>query len=352
VEITKKLLIRADANVTMGTGHVMRMLALAQAWQENGGEAVFLCAEITAALKTRLHDERFRLQEIIATPGSQEDLTATCDLIAGSVGQCIVALDGYQFDADYQLAVKNAGCRLLVMDDYGHCSYYHADWVLNQNISAREDLYACRSAQTHLLLGPRYALLRNEFSKYRGWKRDIPEVAHKVLVTLGGADSDNVSSRILESIAPLELEVKIVVGGSNPNLRTLQETVERCRNQPAQLELVINPGDMPGLMAWAEVAIAAGGSTAWELAFMRLPSLFVILAENQVEIAKQLEVSGLGICLGDGVGLPNEALMKAVSRIVGDHHFRQRLSDQGRQTVDGLGAARVASNTKNLQSFV
>ncbi|MFM8983469.1 MAG: UDP-2,4-diacetamido-2,4,6-trideoxy-beta-L-altropyranose hydrolase, partial [Spartobacteria bacterium] len=256
-----------------------------------------------------MKEEGFLLEKIQASPGSREDLEATCAAIARYGADSIpVALDGYQFDADFQLGLKNAGCRLLVMDDYGHAAFYHADWVLNQNISAREELYASRAPHTRLLLGTKFALLRREFLKYRGWQRQIPETARKVLVTLGGADPDNVTGKVIEALAPLDLEVKVVVGGSNPHLPKLQQVVESLKTLPAKIELVVNPTDMPGLMAWADLAIAAGGSTAWELAFMGLPSLFVILADNQVAIATELESAGFGVCLGKGIDLKESSL--------------------------------------------
>jgi UDP-2,4-diacetamido-2,4,6-trideoxy-beta-L-altropyranose hydrolase len=148
------LLIRADASVSIGTGHIMRMIALAQAWRDEGGEAVFICAEITPALEAWLKEDGFLLEKIQASPGSREDLEETSAAIARyGLDSIPVALDGYQFDADFQLGLKKAGCRLLVMDDYGHAAFYHAEWVLNQNISAREELYANRAPHTRLLLG-------------------------------------------------------------------------------------------------------------------------------------------------------------------------------------------------------
>lgn len=344
------LLIRSDASVSMGTGHIMRMIALAQAWQDGGGEAVFLCAEITPALEVRLKEEGFLLEKIQASPGSREDLDATCAVIARYGADSIpVALDGYQFDADFQLGLKKAGCRLLVMDDYGHAAFYHADWVLNQNISAREELYASRAPHTRLLLGTNFALLRREFLKYRGWQRQIPEIARKVLVTLGGADPDNVTGKVIQALAPLDIEVKVVVGGSNPHLPKLQKALASLETQPAKIELVLNPTDMPGLMAWADLAIAAGGSTAWELAFMGLPSLFVILAENQVAIATELESAGLGVCLGKGIDLGKDSHAETISFHASNPNFLHAVSDLGRKLVDGLGAQRMVSQIQILR---
>jgi len=337
------LLIRADASISMGTGHVMRMIALAQAWQDGGGEVVFLCAEITPALEARLKEEGFLLEKIQASPGSREDLEATCAAIARYGADSIpVALDGYQFDSDFQLGLKKAGCRLLVMDDYGHAAFYHADWVLNQNISAREELYASRAPHTRLLLGTKFALLRREFLKYRGWQRQIPEIARKVLVTLGGADPDNVTGKVIEALSPLDLEVKVVVGGSNPHLPALREAVVSRKTQPAKIELIVNPTDMPGLMAWADLAIAAGGSTAWELTFMGLPSLFMILAENQAAIATELESAGVGICIGRVADFDKDELQIALRRVLENSAERHRTSSAGRNFVDGMGCHRTA----------
>lgn len=326
----------------MGTGHVMRMIALAHAWQDCGGETVFLCAEITPALKARLKEEGFLLEKFEASPGSREDLEATCAAIAFYGADSIpVALDGYQFDADFQLGLKKAGCRLLVMDDYGHAGFYHADWVLNQNISAREEIYARRAPRTHLLLGTKFALIRREFLKYRGWQRQFPDTARKVLVTLGGSDPDNVTGKVIEALGPLDIEVKVVVGGSNPHLPELQQAVERLKTRPAKIELVQNPTDMPGLMAWADLAIAAGGSTAWELAFMGLPSLFMILAENQVGIATELESAGFGVCLGEGVDFDKGQLQIALRRFLENPAQRHKTSIAGRNLVDGMGCHRT-----------
>jgi UDP-2,4-diacetamido-2,4,6-trideoxy-beta-L-altropyranose hydrolase len=336
------LLIRADASVSIGTGHVMRMIALAQAWQGGGGEAVFLCAEITPALEVRLKEEGFLLEKIQASSGSHEDLEATCAAIARyGVDSIPVALDGYQFDAAFQLGLKKAGCRLLVMDDYGHAAFFHADWVLNQNLSAREELYASRAPHTQLFLGTKFALLRREFLKYRGWQRQIPEIARTVLVTLGGADPDNVTGKVIEALAPFDIQVKVVVGGSNPHLPDLQRAFEGLKTQPAKIELIVNPTDMPGLMAWADLAIAAGGSTAWELAFMGLPSIFVILAENQVGIATELESAGFGVCLGRGADFDKGELQIALRRVLENPAERHRTSIAGRNLVDGMGCHRT-----------
>src|SRR5208283_5019151 len=105
-----------------------------------------------------------------------------------------------------------------------------------------------------LLLGPDYALLRDEFLPWMNWERAIVTKARKILVTIGGSDPENLSLRIGECVAALgraELEVAIVVGGSNPHIRSLEQAAERSA---AATRIVNNALDMPSLMAWADVA--------------------------------------------------------------------------------------------------
>lgn len=341
----KTLLIRADASVAVGTGHVMRMIALAQSWRASGGRVVFLCSDITRALEQRIREEGFQREKISATPGSADDLeatTAAVSRIAKGNRSVVVALDGYQFSADFQLGVKKTGCRLLVVDDYGHSEAYHADVVLNQNISAREDLYAWRDEGTKLLLGPRFALLRREFVDHCGWMRVIPNKAKKLLVTLGGADADNVTMKVIDALAGSGLAVKVAVGGSNPHLPTLRQAAEAATNGATRVELVVNTSDMSGLMQWADMAVAAAGSTSWELAYSGVPSVFVILAENQAANARELEREGCGLCIGDHSGLDESHLRKAIHDLAGNRELRASFASRGREMVDGRGAARVA----------
>ncbi|MGB3996558.1 MAG: UDP-2,4-diacetamido-2,4,6-trideoxy-beta-L-altropyranose hydrolase, partial [Acetomicrobium sp.] len=145
------LLVRVDSGINMGSGHVMRCLALAQAWQDGGGDVVFVLATESLNAEARLTAEGFEVVYINAKPGSAEDARLTTKL-AHKFGASWVVVDGYHFGGDYQKIIKEAGLNLLFIDDYGHADYYPADIVLNQNIHADEDLYRNRASYTKLLL--------------------------------------------------------------------------------------------------------------------------------------------------------------------------------------------------------
>ena len=241
-----------------------------------------------------------------------------------------MVLDGYQFQGAFQTRVRGQGVRVLAVDDYGHAGCYTADLVLNQNPHAREELYHDRANQTGLLLGTRFALLRREFWKWSGWKRDVPEVARKVLVTLGGTDPDKATFKVIDALQRLGLpglDAVIVVGGGNPHLAELEKAAAMAHGL---IRLRANVADMPELMAWADVAVAAGGTTTWERALMGLPSLVVILADNQKEVAEALDEEGIGWNLGLHGALGVSVLADALRRL---------MTDRAARAVDGASGA-------------
>lgn len=334
------LLVRADASVQMGTGHVMRCLALAQAWQEAGGTVWMAIAQIPPALAERLQAEGIQLIGLDAQPGSRDDARQTAAL-AHTLGDPWVVVDGYQFDGSYQQQLKADALRLLFFDDFGHAGVYCADLVLNQNAYAHEGYYPQRSPETALLLGADYALLRREFRQWQGKARTIPPVAQKLLITLGGADPDNVTQRVIEALAEVSVygfEAVVVVGGSNPHRGSIEAAIARS---PHAIQLKQNVTTMPELMAWADVAIAAGGSTAWELAFMGLPSVTITLADNQQAVVKALHDNGLAITLGWHTEVTQTAIAQVLTPLLHDAAQRATMSNRGRSLVDGNGVTRV-----------
>lgn len=337
------ILIRTDASPKIGTGHLMRCLALAQAHQEIGGSTIFAMARKPPALVERLKLEGMEIAQLSVVPGSPEDAQTTASL-AQELGCNRVVVDGYHFGAEYQKILKNSSLILLFIDDYRSANHYYANWVLNQNIHASETLYQNRESCTQLLLGTRYTLLRREFLQWQGWQREIAPKASKILVTLGGGDPDNVTNKVIQALQQIGsemLEVIIVVGGANPHYEQLQFYCQALR---FLVRFVRNATDMPELMAWADIVITAGGSTCWELAFMGLPSLILIVAENQRAIAQRLGEMEVGMNLGWHENISTKDIASAIVQLLEKACVRTKMSQLGRELVDGKGAFRVLSN--------
>ena len=339
----QRLIIRADADSRMGTGHVMRCLALAQAWQEQGGGVLLAGLIMGDGLRERLTREQVELLDL-ASGQTIDDLYWLAGLQKQQVKEDEwdwLVLDGYHFDADYQRRLRRAGMKLLVIDDYAHLPQYDADLLLNQNAgSARLDYKV--PEETMLLLGSRYALLRREFrgAHPRETSGHAGQVG-RLLVTLGGADPDNVTLRVIEALQQAglpALQAKIIVGPANPHLALLQESV---RHSEQQAELLTGVHDMVPLMQWADVAITAGGSTCWELAYLGVPSLVITLADNQRGVAEMMAAAGAGLDCGWHHELQSHTLTNLVKELYGDQGQRLAMSRAGRSLVDGQGAGRV-----------
>ena len=338
------LLLRADASTRMGTGHIMRCLALAQAWQEGGGRAAFAVASCPPALSERLIAEGLEAFVLSSSPGSSEDACET-GLLARQLAARWIVADGYEFGTDYQRALKETDVRLLVIDDYGHADHYSADIVLNQNLGARPDLYASREPTTQLLLGGQYVMLRREFWRWRGWRREVAEVARRVLVTFGGSDPDNVTLKAAQALARVAasgLEVKIAIGASNPHYEKLQGHFG-----DGEFELARNVKDITELMKWADAAITAGGATCLELAFMGVPSVVMILADNQRAIAEPLGVEGIAVNLGWHAGVSEDDITQAAETLLASAEHRAEVARRAQALVDGNGGFRVCQHVRS-----
>lgn len=339
---TEPLLFRVDADPRQGNGHLMRCLALAQAWKAKGGAVIFLTAIRIPALRHRLKQEGMHVLSLQSKPGSQEDAQETSAQALRLTASWVV-VDGYHFGSRFQTWIKQSGLHLLFVDDLGQSGPYSADVVLNQNAFASVDMYKSRGASTRLLLGLRYCLLRREFLQCRKLKRRTPRIARKILVTMGGTDFQNVTKDVLHALSltvPGILEVVAVIGPGNPHGKDLQLLIKKF---PFPVRLERNIFMMPRLMSWADLAVSGGGGTLWELAYMGVPCLVAVLAENQRLNAEWMEKTmgfPLVFSLGD---IGQRRFQQEVRALALDPGVRKRMAQNLGKQIDGRGAGRVLS---------
>lgn len=330
------LMLRTDGGPRPGWGHVLRCLALAQGWEAVGGSCLFLLSDRHPEPAGRLQQAGQQVLLVAGEPGSEDEAKAVVGLVRRWQPAWLV-VDGYHFSGDYYRAVREAGAKLLVLDDSGGGDYDACDLVLNQNLGATAALYSRRAATTRLLLGPHYVLLRREFWPWRQWQRQQPVRATHLLLTLGGGDQRAVWPQLLAIGRQLpKLTVTVAVGQAG--------VAETYRSQLAALGWrVVSAGtEMPALMAAADLALAGAGTTCWELAFMELPSLLIVLAENQRQNAELLGARGAAVNLGRAEDLQPEVLAAAIRDLQDDEARRRELIQRGgRRLVDGAGVVRV-----------
>ncbi|NOS67203.1 MAG: UDP-2,4-diacetamido-2,4,6-trideoxy-beta-L-altropyranose hydrolase [Candidatus Peribacteraceae bacterium] len=341
-----KIIFRTDASTEIGTGHVMRCIALAQTMKDAGDDVTF----VSAGLEERLKKEEMEAMGIAAKPYDDEDARETARH-AKQTGAEWVVVDGYDFGADYQAALKREGVKVLFLDDYGHAGSYCADIVLNQNVSAREEWYKKKGPETRLLLGPRYAMLRREFRAWKDRRKERTGPVQNILVTLGGTDPHHVTAQVIDAVGKTAFPgtVTVVIGSGNPHLRELRHQAAASK---VSIGLVANASDMPVRMAESDFAIAAAGTTSWELLCMGVPFLTGAFAENQVAVAAALEKQGLAKNAGWYPDISEDDLVRLISQLIHDEHWRAEHSRKGIETIDGEGVVRVlqAMNATSAQT--
>ena len=343
------LLFRADATSEIGAGHVMRCIALAQRWKAMRGRAIFLSYCESADLRRRIVSEGFEYVPIDSQKPSHKELPIiidTLEKVRSSIEQDPwVVLDGYLFSTNYHTKVKETGLKLLVIDDYNHLSFYDADIIVNQNLKNGTYRYKCHSDAVKLM-GTQYALIRDEFLKYKDFNREFPEKARRILVTMGGSDNDNNTVKVLRATKMFkdpDLEIKVVAGASNPNITSVRQSVA---SKSINCKLIESVNDMASLMAWADLAVTAGGSTCWELCFMGVPSIVVCVADNQRETSRNMGKMNGGLVFDANSLSEPRGLVKAFEELIFNREMRRDISFKMRDEIDGYGSQRIIDSMK------
>lgn len=333
-----RLLIRADGDREIGTGHVMRTMALAEAVLAGGGSAVLASASIDPALATRVGSLGVTVSGTSLPPGGTADAEWTITQASRAAAEWVV-VDGYDFGPAYLERLASAGLRVLLLDDYAPWERYPVQLVLNQNVLATPSLYPAGARGLRYLLGPGYALLREEIAAGTGTPPVTRDHARRILVTLGGADPPNASRRILDALRRLpepDLEIRVILGPSNQHGASFMEAAGDSR-----VSIIPPVREMAPLLRWADVAITGAGSTVYELACLGIPTLVVAIAEYQRNLAAALERAGLALSLGWHDVLQPAALAATVAGLLGSPAIRQEMSRRGVEVVDGRGVGRV-----------
>jgi UDP-2,4-diacetamido-2,4,6-trideoxy-beta-L-altropyranose hydrolase len=341
------LLIRADASAKIGVGHVMRCLALAQAWQTTGGRVVFALSEGADELGDRLRAEGVDVRRIAGSPDSQDDPLQTLKLGNATNAKWLV-LDGYHFSTDYRRQLEHSDLRVLIIDDHGDSAPYRCEIVLNVNPQASNEMYGSRQESTRFLLGTRYALLRREFLSFPRAKSIVAETAKKILLTFGGADSDNVTLqvlKVLKTIRDFQLQITVILGATNPNRASLETEIVGSLHAS---RLLSDVGNMPELMSQSDLAITAGGATCQELAFMDVPMFLVTIAENHEKTVEAYARTNAAVTLGWFNRVDSDTLAKSLREVIRNKKLREELRANARRLVDGRGAQRVVDTMRSF----
>ncbi len=350
-----KVVIRADASLQMGAGHIMRCLTLAKELEKQGAEVEFICRAHVGNLIEHIEQQGFRgyvlplSQNAVADEGlygskwlgvTQQEDAVLCLPILEKIKPDWLIVDHYSLDQKWQSLLTKCFTKLMVIDDLANRKH-QCDVLLDQTYGRKESDYAgLVPKRSQLLLGSEYALLRPEFAEWREFslQRRIKPSFKKLLITMGGVDLNNVTGELLEALKDgslsKELEINIVMGATAPNLKSVQQQAELLAYKT---NVMVNVSNMAEIMANADLAIGAAGATTWERCCLGLPTVTLVLADNQKLGASSLEKikSTWSLKLGDCMAWKLRAIFKEIQK---NSLLLSEISENTRRVTKGNGS--------------
>jgi UDP-2,4-diacetamido-2,4,6-trideoxy-beta-L-altropyranose hydrolase len=366
-----KIAFRVDASLQMGTGHVMRCLTLADKLAAQGADCSFICREHQGNLIEQIRNKGYRTHVLPVLPpvganslaikatsddqspahshwlgATQAEDSAACSAILADVKPDWLIVDHYALDARWELALKPRYRKLMVIDDLADRPHL-CDLLLDQTFGRNaEDYRAWVPASSRLLCGSQYALLRPEFAALRDYslqRRSNPQL-RQLLITMGGVDKDNATGQVLEALRccllPTQCKITVVMGTTAP---WLAEVSRQAQNMPWPTTVTSGVNDMAQLMSDSDLAIGAAGSTSWERCCLGLPTIMLILADNQRNVAQGLERVGAVQLLKDPLEIP-DCLPVLLNGLVSSPFLLAEMSEAAASIADGRGVVAAISN--------
>ena len=333
------ILIRADGDAVIGSGHLRRCLAVADRLRADGYECLFVCRGGRETFNGLVREAGFEVVELDGDAwGPRQDAERTLDAVSGRRAPVAAVVDHYGLGADWEGRIRAIAPRIIVIDDLADRPH-DCDVLVDvaPGDPARYDGLAPPGCLR--LLGPSYALLRPEFADRAPQAHERPGAVDRVLVSFGGVDTDNLTGRAIAAIREVRPDVSIdaVLTRLSPHLDALRGMARR----DARLTLHIDAANMAELMATADLAVGAGGSTSWERACLGLPSIVAVIAENQAATTRALEAEGCAVAVSAGPDF-EAGLQGCVQWLSAQPGILRLMSGAGTRLVDGRGASRVA----------
>jgi len=340
-----RVAIHADASVEVGTGHIMRCLALADALQEMGAEIVFVCRDVAGSLCDLIEARRFPVCRLPRLDGNDPDWRLDAEQSGASLSKHWpkadwLIVDHYRLDGRWETLARAFSEKVMAIDDLADRPH-DCDLLLDQNYCHGMDsrYSGLVPSQCRLLLGPKYALLRAEFSRARAGLKQRDGTLQRILVFFGGSDPSNETAKALAGIRQFNLPkvaLDVVVGSSNPQREEVRRLCDTLPNAAYHCQV----DNMAEMMANADLAIGGGGTTTWERCCLGLPALVAILADNQAELVKAVAEYGAIVNLGWADRLSSADYRRALEAITPERLAGMRQLGIG--LVDGQGRERVA----------
>ncbi len=356
-----KVAFRTDASNWIGSGHIMRCATLANFLKKNNVEIHFICRKMPGDYSGWLSRQGFDVH-ILSESNSPCEVSGSALVHASWLGVSIaeeqtdvlslisdlgnfdwLIVDHYGLDADWETVLRPHCKKIMVIDDLADRKH-DCDLLLDQNLftNAKERYQGKVSDICKMLLGPKYALLQNEYAELHEKILLREGEIKRILVFFGGADEANNTEMTIEAFKNLAREdivLDVVIGKNHERFKPINDIGKQVKN----INIHTNLPTLALLMAKADFAIGASGATSWERCCMGLPSIVIALAENQKPIASELESGGFIHYLGDVSNVNKDGIYHALKNLI-DSGISRDWSKRCWNLVDGDGVKRVCDS--------
>ncbi|MCY6370405.1 UDP-2,4-diacetamido-2,4,6-trideoxy-beta-L-altropyranose hydrolase [Clostridium ganghwense] len=325
-----RIAIRADGGSSIGMGHIMRTLVLAKELAKTN-EVFYVCrtenhSENSVSDKYRAGIEKIKCEgfnvEFINEKYILEDLK--------KIKADLLITDSYDVNQEYFIETKKIFNETAYIDDI-NCYYFDVNFLINQNANG-EDLEYKVNDDTKLLVGLKYTMLRNEFRNVP--KKIIKEKVKDIMITVGGSDPNHVTEQILNYTKNLQYNFHVVVGPSFKD----SDNLKQFENDRVKLYYNAN---MYKIMEKCDIAVSACGSTLYEIAACGVPTLGIIIADNQEGVAKKLDELGAINNIGWYSKLTKDKFIDSFNELVLNLNMRKKMSHTGQNIINGRGVERI-----------
>jgi len=325
----------------MGTGHIIRCLTLADESNRRGASIQFICREEEGNLIGLIEKRGYISHRLPRSIDLVEERELTKKILSDqSNSPDLLIVDHYDIDKSYESSLRGPVKKIMVIDDFAN-RRHDCDLLLDQNYSKNDKRYNGLVPENCIqLLGPEYAILCSQFQKARGSLIEREGEINRILVFMGGSDSKNITSKVLRAIHMLDhpdIVIDVVIGSLNPYHDEIKILTSKIPNTICHH----NVENMADLMSSADLCIGAGGTTTWERCCVGLPTITIVLAENQKSISENLDKEGALINLGWYYNVTENNIKEAVENLIADPQKIVSMSDKSRRLVDGEGVNKV-----------
>ncbi|MFN8370973.1 MAG: UDP-2,4-diacetamido-2,4,6-trideoxy-beta-L-altropyranose hydrolase [Bacteriovoracaceae bacterium] len=344
--MSKNILFRVDSSFKLGSGHLVRCLTLAQ--------QILKTTTNTITFITRKDDGNFnhliknnpeiKIIELPTEPDFdiKDDSIKTAEILKSFNSVDLLIIDHYQIDITWELVVQNHTKKIMVIDDL-YNREHSCDFLLDQNIINLTNPYSnlVKKACT-FFLGPSYALLREQFLDQKKQMNELAnlETINSILLFFGGSDPENETIKAIIAVTSMNFKkIRCIV----PNNFKVKEFIKNFE-QHENIEFLSNVQDMASLLINTDLYVGAGGSITWERCCLGVTGVVVSIADNQTEIAEQLDQQKFHYYLGTTKEVTVTSYIRTISEIIANLDELNNYRRKSFQLVDGLGVEKIVES--------